>query len=105
MNSRLVSSGAAVTAAIALESVGPRRIGRLVAHEGAMLEAEGFTHPLGTAVRIAAAGETLLRGEVVGFHGNRSLIIPFDNDAPVAAGSRVEPDGHGGLAQCGNALL
>jgi len=105
MTGRLVRSALAATAALDLPSVGPRRVGRLVAHEGAMLEAEGFAHPLGTAVRIAAASENPLRGEVVGFHGTRSLILPFDNDAPVAAGSRVEPDGHGRLAQCGNALL
>lgn len=105
MNGRLVRSAASAVAATDLASVAPRRVGRLVSYEGAMLEAEGFAHPLGTAVRIPGAAGTLLRGEVVGFHGNRSLILPFDNDSPVAAGSRIEPDGHGGLAQCGNALL
>ena len=103
--SRLLQSARAVLDPVDLGSAGPRRIGRLVAHEGAMLEAEGFAHPLGTAARIVSGGKTLLRGEIVGFHGNRSLILPFDSDAPVAAGSRVEPDGHGGLAQCGPALL
>jgi len=105
MSGRLVQSVKTATAGLDLSQVGARRIGRLVAHEGAMLEAEGFSHPLGTAVRIPGTGGSELRGEVVGFHGNRSLILPFNSDAPVAAGSRVEPDGHGGLAQCGNALL
>lgn len=105
MSGRLVQSARVATSGLDLSTVGARRIGRLVAHEGAMLEAEGFSHPLGTAVRIPGAGGTELRGEVVGFHSNRSLILPFNCDAPVAAGSRVEPDGHGGLAQCGNALL
>jgi flagellum-specific ATP synthase len=105
MSGRLVQSARSVLDQVDLCSAGPRRIGRLVAHEGAMLEAEGFAHPLGTAARIVSGGKTLLRGEIVGFHGNRSLILPFDSDAPVAAGSRVEPDGHGGLAQCGPALL
>jgi flagellum-specific ATP synthase len=105
MSGRLVQSVKAATAGLDLSQVGARRIGRLVAHEGAMLEAEGFSHPLGTAVRIPGTGGSELRGEVVGFHGNRSLILPFNSDAPVGAGSRVEPDGHGGLAQCGNALL
>jgi flagellum-specific ATP synthase len=105
MNGRMIPSARAVIGSLDLESVGARRIGRLVAHEGAMLEAEGFAHPLGTAARIVRSGETILRGEVVGFHGNRSLILPFDSDAPVAAGSRVEPDGNGSFAQCGPALL
>lgn len=105
MSGRLMQSARAVLDPVDLRTAGPRRIGRLVAHEGAMLEADGFAHPLGTAARIVSGGKTLLRGELVGFHGNRSLILPFDTDAPVAAGSRVEPDGHGGLAQCGPALL
>jgi flagellum-specific ATP synthase len=105
MSGRMMSSARAVIGAIDVEGAGPRRIGRLVAHEGAMLEAEGFAHPLGTAARVVRSGETILRGEVVGFHGERSLILPFDSDAPVAAGSRVEPDGNGSLAQCGPALL
>ncbi|HET8749857.1 MAG TPA: FliI/YscN family ATPase [Sphingomicrobium sp.] len=105
MSARLAISAQAVLDSIDLETVTPRRVGRLVAHEGAMLEATGFAQPLGTAVRITRSGETLLRGEVVGFHGDRSLILPFDSGAPLASGSRVEPDGHGGLAQCGSALL
>ncbi len=79
---------------------GPRRVGRLAAHGGLMLEAEGFPYPIGTAVRI---GNT--SGEVVGFRGDRSLILPFSNDAALSFGDRVEADGHGGLAQCGPALL
>lgn len=105
MSDRLVRSARAILDPVDLSTVEPRRVGRLVAHEGSMLEAEGFAHSLGTAVRVTGNAGTLLRGEVVGFHGDRSLILPFDAGAPVAAGSRVEPDGHGGLAQCGSALL
>nr|WP_239017044.1 FliI/YscN family ATPase [Sphingomonas ginkgonis] len=101
----MVQSARTVLDPATLFAVPPRRVGRLVAHEGSMLEAEGFAHPLGTAVLVRGAGQSLLRGEVVGFHGERSLILPFDTDAPVSAGSRVEPDGHGGQAQCGPALL
>lgn len=105
MTSRLLRSAASVFDAIDISAVAPQRIGRLVAHEGLMLEAEGFSHPLGTSARVIAAGGASVRGEVVGFRGDRSLILPFDSDAPIAAGSRVEPDGHGGLAICGAALL
>ena len=105
MTGRLMRSAEAVLKPVDLSMVGPRRIGRLVAHEGAMLEAEGFPHPLGTAVLVSAGNQSALRGEVVGFHGTRSLILPFDAGVPIAAGSRVEPDGHGGLVQCGSELL
>jgi flagellum-specific ATP synthase len=83
----------------------PRRIGRLVSHSGIMLEAEGFPFPVGTAVRILSAGQETSSGELVGFRGERSLILPFNSDCALSAGDRVEADGHGGLATCGPALL
>lgn len=105
MSARLIMTARHALSNIAIGNIAPRRIGRLVAHEGAMLEAEGFAYPLGTAVRVVSGGKSLLRGELVGFRGERSLILPFDSGAPVEAGSRVEPDGHGGMAACGTALL
>lgn len=53
--SRLLSSARAVIDAIDISGVAPQRIGRLVAHEGLMLEAEGFSHPLGTSARVMAS--------------------------------------------------
>jgi flagellum-specific ATP synthase len=88
-----------------ISSASPRRIGSLVAHEGTMLEAEGFPQPLGSTVRIVTKAGPVVRGEVVGFRGTRSLIQPFSLDAPFATGGRVEPDGEGGLAACGPALI
>ena len=44
-------------------------------------------------------------GEVVGFRGNRSLIVPFDHGGPLSLGSRVEPHGDASLVACGSALL
>jgi flagellum-specific ATP synthase len=88
-----------------ISSASPRRVGTLVAHEGLMLEAQGFAQPMGATARIILPTGAAVRGEVVGFRGDRSLILPFDNDAPFAVGSRVEPDGAGGMAACGQALL
>ena len=83
----------------------PRRIGRLVANEGLMLEVEGFPMPLGTTAKITMATGGSVGGEVVGFRGQRSLIQPFENDAPLSVGARVEAHGAGGIVQCDNGLL
>lgn len=105
MTMRLARSASLLLDPIDLSAASPRRIGTLAAHEGLMLEVEGFPHPLGTTARVAVPGGRMIRGEVVGFRGHRSLILPFDSDAPFAAGARVEPDGSGGMVSCGHALL
>jgi flagellum-specific ATP synthase len=105
MSGRLLRSAETLLGQMDISHSAPRRVGALVAHEGLMLEAEGFPQPLGTTVRIANRNGSSVRGEVVGFRGNRSLILPFDGDAPFVTGSRVEPDGVGGSVACGNALL
>jgi flagellum-specific ATP synthase len=105
MTNRLMRSAEMLFDHVDISSASPRRVGTLVAHEGLMLEAQGFSQPMGATARIMTPSGKSVRGEVVGFRGDRSLILPFDNDAPFAAGSRVEPDGAGGMAACGAALL
>ena len=84
---------------------GPRRIGRLAAYDGLMMEATGFSRPIGAGARIIAADGHVARAEVVGFKGSRSLLMALDGDAAHAAGARVEPDASSSLADVGPALL
>jgi flagellum-specific ATP synthase len=105
MSSRLNRSAVQLLDGIDLSTASPRRIGSLVAHEGLMLEVEGFPLPLGTNVRVHTVGKAHIHGEVVGFHGNRSLILPFESNAPLVTGARVEPHSAGGHVICGKALL
>jgi flagellum-specific ATP synthase len=105
MSGRLIRTAEALLSQVDLRQASPRRVGALVAHDGVMLEAEGFSQPLGATARIVNRNGSIVRGEVVGFRGNRSLIIPFDSDSAFSTGSRVEPDGQGGTAVCGHALL
>ncbi len=84
---------------------GPRRIGRLVAYDGQMLEATGLAMPVGASVRVIDADGHATRAEVVGFKGDRSLLMALDADAPHSNGGRVEPDANGGIAEVGEALL
>ena len=90
---------------VSLSEDRPRPIGRLVAYDGLMLEATGFGRPIGSGARVIAADGRAARAEVVGFRGNRTLLMALDGDAAHANGARVEPDSSGGMADVGPALL
>jgi flagellum-specific ATP synthase len=83
----------------------PRKIGRLAAYDGLMLEATGFDRPVGSGARVITADGRAARAEVVGFRGQRTLLMALDGDAAHANGARVEPDAAGGSADVGMALL
>lgn len=102
--SRLLHAARQRLEGIAL-TIEPIRVGRLIGHDGVMLEAEGLDIPIGGGVRMQAADGQKLRGEVVGFRGNRTLIVPLDGVAPYRAGSRVSPDPVPAHVACGDALL
>jgi flagellum-specific ATP synthase len=105
MSGRLMRSAAMLLENVSLAHAAPRRVGTLVAHDGVMLEAEGTAQPLGAGVRVVAPSGARVQGEIVGFRGTRSLIVPFDQGGALAAGSRVEPDGDAGFVSCGAGLL
>jgi flagellum-specific ATP synthase len=102
---RLMKSAEMVLGSVNALHVVPRRVGKLASHDGLMLEADGFGMPLGSAARVVSPSGQAVQGEVVGFRGTRSLIVPFDHGAPLSVGSRVEPDGDSSYAACGAALL
>ncbi|MET0239019.1 MAG: FliI/YscN family ATPase [Sphingobium sp.] len=90
---------------IALPHTQPRHVGRLVGHDGGMLEVTGFVRPMGSGARIRAADGTSVRAEVVGFKGTRSILVPLDQDAPLENGARVEPDSAANMVAVGEGLL
>jgi len=103
--SRLAAHAAALLGPIDLAGMGPRRIGRLVAYDGLMLEATGFLQPIGTGARVIDADGNAARAEVVGFRGDRALMMALDADAPHTCGARVEPDTRSGSVEVGTELL
>ena len=105
MTGRLLKSADLLISQVDLSSAAPQRVGQLVAHEGLMAEVEGLNQPLGASVQISLASGQAVRGEVVGFRGNRSIVLPFDSSAPFVAQSRVTGDGTGGMVACGAPLL
>ncbi|WP_395611761.1 FliI/YscN family ATPase [Allosphingosinicella sp.] len=84
---------------------GPKVIGRLASYDGLMLEATGFTRPIGAGARIISGENQVSRAEVVGFRGNRTLLMALDGAAAHANGARVEPDASSTMAEVGPALL
>jgi flagellum-specific ATP synthase len=105
MTRRMTLSAQQLLSGVDLSSASPRRIGTLVAHEGIMLEVSGFPQPLGSNVRIKSANGDYVHGEVVGFRGHRSLVLPFDMNQPLVTGAPVEPHGASSMVSCGKALL
>ena len=83
----------------------PRHVGRLVGHDGGMLEVTGFSRPIGAGARIRAADGASVRAEVVGFRGSRAVLVPLDQDAPLENGARVEPDSAANMVQVGEGLI
>src|SRR3546814_17141819 len=70
-----------------------------------MLEVSGFPMPLGSNVRIRSADNDYVYGEVVGFRGHRSLVLPFDTNKPLVTGAPVEPHGASSMVPVGKTLL
>ncbi|MGV3770549.1 MAG: flagellum-specific ATP synthase FliI, partial [Sphingobium phenoxybenzoativorans] len=90
---------------IGIQNNTPRHVGRLVSHDAGMMEVTGFTRPIGAGAKVIAADGTLARAEVVGFRGNRTLLVPLDTDAPLEKGARVEPDSAANMVQVGEGLI
>ncbi|MET0370768.1 MAG: FliI/YscN family ATPase [Sphingobium sp.] len=83
----------------------PRHVGRLTSHDAGMLEVTGFRRPIGSGARVLAGDGSISRAEVVGFRGDRTLLVPLDSDAPLENGIRVEPDSQANMVQVGEGLI
>lgn len=105
MTGSIAERARAMLDGIELSGDRPRLVGRLVAYDGLMLEATGFGRPIGSGARVIASDGRAARAEVVGFRGDRTLLMALDGDAAHASGARVEPDSSGGMAEVGSALL
>ena len=105
MTGSVIASAEAALSVSRAFTTSPRRIGKLIAYDGQLIEAEGFAMPVGSGVRIPSAFGPAVEGEVIGFRGGRSLIVPYDQDPALLTGSRVEPNGNTAHVLCGSALL
>jgi flagellum-specific ATP synthase len=105
MTARLAHAAQSMFGGMQLGEIGPRRVGSLAACNGQFLEAAAFPYPVGTAAKIIRTGGGHITGEVVGFRGNLSIIQSFAQNASVAAGAAVFPNGRHDQIDCGDGLL
>ena len=89
----------------ALPEVAPLAIeGRVCSLVGTLVEAEGLRSAVGALVRISGGGAAVA-AEVVGFRGERTLLVPLDDPSGLAAGARVSPSPEIDAAPDGAACL
>jgi flagellum-specific ATP synthase len=89
-----------------IEALDPRRFeGRVTGLSGALIEASGPQDALALGARAIIDGARPVRGEIVGFRGDRALLAPFDPIEAVRPGARVALDGASPMVRPSRAWL
>ena len=77
-----------------IDALEPRRFeGRVTGLSGALIEASGPQDALALGARAIIQGASPVRGEIVGFRGDRALLAPYDSIEAVRPGARVALEG------------
>ena len=75
----------------ALDAAMPLRVvGRVEAMSGLTIEAAGLALPVGTICRIDALPGRKSLAEIIGFRGERALLMPLTDVSGIARGNTVE---------------
>lgn len=82
----------------------PRVSGRLASFDGLLMEATGLSLPVGTVCAVGT-GKGRVEAEVIGFRGDRTLMMNLGGPAPLLPHAPVRPIGPPGEAEVGRALL
>ena len=82
----------------------PRVSGRLASFDGLLMEATGLALPVGTVCSVGS-GKGRVEAEVIGFRGDRTLMMNLGGSAPLLPHAPVRPIGPPGEAEVGKALL
>lgn len=89
-----------------INALDPRRFeGRVTGLSGSLIEATGPMEALALGARATVHGHTLMRGEIVGFRGDRALIAPYDAIEAIRPGARVVLEGGAPVARPSKAWL
>ena len=89
-----------------LESVDPVLLmGRITQVVGLVAEAQGILLPVGSSVFLHPSEDSQVLGEVVGFRGDRMLIMPYADTRGLRPGCPVSPAGSEGMVKVGPGLL
>jgi flagellum-specific ATP synthase len=89
-----------------INALEPRRFeGRVTGLSGFLIEATGPVEALALGARATVHGHTTMRGEIVGFRGDRALIAPYDAIEAIRPGARVVLEGGAPMARPSRAWL
>ncbi len=80
-------------------------VGSIVHTDGLATSVAGFPAPVGALVEIERQSGSALRGEVIGFRGDTTIIYPFGNVSGVRRGNRVRLVSTARFIRVGEALL
>ena len=80
-------------------------MGRITQVVGLVAEAQGILLPVGSSVFLHPNGDNLVLGEVVGFKGDRMLIMPYAETRGLKPGCPVSTAGSEGMVKVGSGLL
>ncbi len=76
-----------------IEAIEPRRLeGRVTGVSGLLIEAAGPSEALTIGAGAVIEGPNPARAQIVGFRGDRALLLPFDNVTALRPGARVRMD-------------
>ncbi len=90
----------------ALEGLDPvRQMGRVTQVVGLVAEAQGLLLPVGAGVFLQMEAGNRVLGEVVGFKGERMLIMPYAETRGLQPGCLVESAGSEGMVRVGPGFL
>ncbi len=89
-----------------IDALEPRRFeGRVTGLSGALIEASGPQDALALGARAIIHGASPVRGEIVGFRGDRALLAPYDSIEAVRPGARVALEGAAPMVRPSRAWL
>ncbi len=80
-------------------------VGSIVHTDGLATSVAGFPAPVGALVEIERQSGSSLRGEVIGFRDDTTIIYPFGNVSGVRRGNRVRLVSTARFIRVGEALL
>jgi flagellum-specific ATP synthase len=89
-----------------IEALDPRRFeGRVTGLSGSLVEATGPIEALALGARATIHSTRTVRGEIVGFRGDRALLAPYDSIEAIRPGARVVLEGAAPMARPSRAWL
>ena len=83
----------------------PTRFGRLAACDGGLLEVSGLSVPIGTLAQVEHRPGQTLGAEVIGFRGEKSLMMLLGDSVLLRPGAIVRTDPGPGLLPVGEGFL